>query len=125
MATDFEAAFEALKGVLERHSERLVVGSNTATSYSALGRVPSPFPQHKGKPMWFGEVRVGKAYVSFHLTPLYMNPRLQKMVSAELKKRMQGKACFNFKSVPEAGLMAELEQLTAAALADWAAKNWV
>jgi hypothetical protein len=125
MATEFEAAFEALKGVLEKHSGRLVVGSSTATSYSALGRVPSPFPQHKGKPMWFGEVRLGKAYVSFHLTPLYMDPRLAKMVSVDLKKRMQGKACFNFKKVPEAELMAELEQLTVAALEDWAAKNWV
>jgi hypothetical protein len=75
--------------------------------------------------MWFGEVRMGKAYVSFHLTPLYMNPPLQKMVSADLKKRMQGKACFNFKTVPQPEVMAELEQLTAAALEDWAAKNWV
>jgi hypothetical protein len=125
MGGDFEAAFEALKGVLKRHSGLLVVGSDTATSYSALGRVPSPFPQHKGKPMWFGEVRLGKAYVSFHLTPLYMNPRLTKMVSVDLKRRMQGKACFNFKNIPEAELMTELEQLTAAALADWAAKNWV
>jgi hypothetical protein len=38
---------------------------------------------------------------------------------------MQGKTCFNFKKVPEPELMAELEQLTAAALEDWAAKQWV
>ena len=125
MATEFEGAFEALKGVLKRHSKRLVWYPDTATSYSALGRVPSPFPQHKGKPMWFGEVRLGKAYVSFHLTRVYMDPHLQKLVSVDLKKRMQGKACFNFKKVPEAELMAELEQLTAAALENWAAKNWV
>ena len=110
-----------LKGVLKRHSERLVVGSDTAAVYSVRGRVPSPFPQHKGKPMWFGEVRLGKAYVSFHLMPLYMNPALQAMIPVGLKKRMQGKTCFNFKKAPEA----ELEQLTAAALADWSAKQWV
>jgi hypothetical protein len=54
-----------------------------------------------------------------------MNPHLEKTVSVGLKKRMQGKTCFNFKQVPGAGLMAELERLTAAALEDWAAKQWV
>ena len=125
MATEFEAAFEALKGVLKRHSERLAVGTDTAVAYSLLGRLASPFPQHKGKPMWFGEVRLGKAYVSFHLMPLYMNPRLTRMISADLKKRMQGKTCFNFKKVPDAELIAELERLTAAGLEDWSAKQWV
>jgi hypothetical protein len=125
MGGDFEAAFEALKGLLSAHSGRLDVRADTATIYSVVGRVASPFPQHKGHPMWFGELRLGKAYVSFHLMPLYMNPRLEKTVSARLKKRMQGKTCFNFKKVPEPELMAELEQLTAAALEDWAAKQWV
>jgi hypothetical protein len=47
--------------------------------------------------MWFGAVKLGKAYVSFHLMPLYMSPTLEKEISASLKKRMQGKTCFNFK----------------------------
>jgi hypothetical protein len=125
MSVEFEAAFEALKAMLRKHSDKLTVGADTAAVYSLLGRIASPFPQHKGKPMWFGEVRLGKAYVSFHLMPLYMNPRLEKAVSVGLKKRKQGKTCFNFKKVPEPQLMIELEQLTAAALEDWAAKQWV
>ncbi|HEY4382418.1 MAG TPA: hypothetical protein VGN01_18855 [Acidobacteriaceae bacterium] len=125
MGEDFEATFAALKGVLKKHSKKLVVGSDTAGAYSLLGRVPSPFPQHKGKPMWFSEVRVGKAYVSFHLTPLYMNPPLQALIPANLKKRMQGKACFNFKNVPDAELLAELDQLASAALKNWSEKKWV
>lgn len=125
MATDFEAAFTALKTVLERYSKQLTVRTDTAAAYSVGGKMPSPFPQHKGQPMWFGEVRLGKAYVSFHLMPLYMNPPLQEAIPPNLKKRMQGKTCFNFKKAPDAGLLKELDQLTKAALADWDAKHWL
>lgn len=40
-----------------------------------------------------------------------MFPELVKGLSPELKKRMQGKACFNFTSVDE-GLFQELAALT-------------
>ena len=50
--------------------------------------------------MFFGSVRLGKAYVSYHLMPLYMRPALTSLVSPVLKKRMQGKTCFNFKAGP-------------------------
>ena len=66
--------------------------------------------------MYFGSVRLGKAYVSFHLVPLYMCPPLTQRIPPALKKRMQGKACFNFKSVPEPELLAGLQQLTAAGI---------
>jgi hypothetical protein len=39
-------------------------------------------------------------------------------VSKELKARMQGKSCFNFKTIDEP-LFQELEQLTVAGLAAW------
>jgi hypothetical protein len=122
---EFSSAFAALKDVLERHAKGLVVQSDTDAVYSLGGRVASPFPQHKGHPMWFGSVKLGKAYVSFHLMPLYMNPALTKVVSPALKKRMQGKTCFNFKAVPEPELLKELEQLTEAAIQDWTAKGWL
>jgi hypothetical protein len=63
--------------------------------------------------------------VSYHLMPLYMNPTLQAMVSPELKKRMQGKACFNFKKEPEPALLKELAALTKAAVKDSKAKKWI
>jgi hypothetical protein len=125
MANEFVAVFEALKGVLEKHSGGLAVQSDTATNYTVAGKVASPFPQHKGRPMAFGAVLVGKAYVSYHLPALYMNPELDKAIGADLKKRMQGKACFNFKKEPEAGLLNELSAVTKVALADWQAKKWV
>ena len=125
METDFEAAFNALKGVLVKHSKRLAVRTDTAAAYGVNSKAPSPFPQHKGQPMWFAEVRLGKAYVSYHLMPLYMNPSLQSAIPPDLKKRMQGKTCFNFKKQPEPALLKELDKLTEAALTDWAAKKWL
>jgi hypothetical protein len=63
------------------------------------------------QPLWFAGVRKGKAYVSYHLIPIYACPELAKGMSAELKKRMQEKTCFNFKKVDEK-LFKELGQLT-------------
>jgi hypothetical protein len=68
-------------------------------------------PSKPGQPMWFGGVRQGKAYVSYHLMPVYTHPALLETISPALKKRMQGKSCFNFK-VADAGLFDELEALT-------------
>ncbi|MEL6919396.1 MAG: hypothetical protein AAFO77_00010 [Pseudomonadota bacterium] len=63
----------------------------------------------------FGGVEIKKAYVSAHLMPVYAHPDLLDRISPELKKRMQGKSCFNFKKMDEA-LFAELEALIAAGL---------
>jgi hypothetical protein len=125
MASDFELAFDQLKRVFASHLRRLAISEDTASVYSVTCRAPSPFPQHKGHPMWFGSVRKGKAYVSFHLMPLYMNPPLMNTISPGLKKRMQGKTCFNFKAAPELQLLKELEQLVKAAMKDWAAKRYL
>ncbi len=124
MPADYTAAFAALKKVFARQLKSLKAITDTASEYSLVTKVPSPYPQHKGHPMWFGSVKTGKAYVSFHLMPLYMNAELQKRISPELKKRMQGKTCFNFKDAPEAGLLAELEQLAEAGLDSWRKSNW-
>jgi hypothetical protein len=75
---------------------------------------PWPNPLHPKQPMWFGGVRVCKAYVSYHLMPVYSHPALLEGISTALRHRMQGKSCFNFKRSDPA-LLAELEALTAAA----------
>src|SRR5579862_2001385 len=116
MPSDFDAVFSALKPILSKHERRLKVKTDTPKEYSLVTKSPSQFPQHKGQPMWFGSVKAGKAYVSFHLMPLYMDAKLQKSIPAGLKKRMQGKSCFNFKAAPEPELAAGLEKLTAASL---------
>src|SRR5689334_5276802 len=111
MSADFQPVFAALRAVMAEAEPTLVVKADNRTDYTLVTKSPSPFPQHKGEPMWFGAVRQGRAYVSYHLMPLYMNPALTAKVSEALRKRMQGKTCFNFKSVPEKGLLDELGTL--------------
>jgi hypothetical protein len=65
---------------------------------------------------FFGAVKIGKRSVSFHLMPVYVHPDLLQGVSAELRKRMHGKSCFNFTRQDDA-LLGELETLTAAGFA--------
>ncbi len=43
--------------------------------------------------------------------PVYMYPDLLEGISPELKKRMQGKSCFNFKTLDDAQVE-ELARLT-------------
>jgi hypothetical protein len=108
---DFEAAFAGLKQIFQRHRDKLTVLADKSGNYTLLVKSV----QYRGKPLWFGAVCIMKSYVSFHLLPLYMNPALRKQVSPELKKRMQGKACFNF-TAPDKKLFRELAKLTDAGL---------
>jgi hypothetical protein len=117
--------FTELKAVLAQSADRLAVQKDTPIDYTLVAQKPSPFKQHKGQPMFFGSVKLGKAYVSYHLMPLYMCDPLQAMISPALKKRMQGKSCFNFKAVPEPELLAELGSLTEAGLKRWTEQKWV
>jgi len=57
-------------------------------------------------------VKIGRGYVSYHYMPVYMSPALKAGMSKALRARMQGKACFNFKT-PDEALFRELEELTA------------
>jgi hypothetical protein len=125
MASDFVAVFAALKPVLRQYADRLRVKADTPIEYTLLTKTASPLPQHKGQPMYFATMRLGKAYVSFHLMPVYMCPPIEKMVSPALKKRMQGKTCFNFKTVPEPELLADLSRLTQAGFDRWVKTKWV
>jgi hypothetical protein len=117
--------FAALKAVMAGQSSRLVIQKDGPREYTLVTKSPSPFPQHKGHPMWFGAVKIGKASVSYHLMPLYMNAQLTNTISPALKKRMQGKSCFNFKTAPDATTLRELERLTAAAVDHWAEQHWL
>lgn len=44
----------------------------------------------------FGRVEIHKTYVSAHLMPVYIHPELLQDISPALRRRMQGKSCFNF-----------------------------
>jgi hypothetical protein len=106
-APQFLSVFEALRGILQRQAVRLAVSEDSATRYCLQG---GSHPEHK-TPMPVAWVEVGKAYVSFHHMGVYGRPDLLKTVSKELRARMQGKSCFNFKVVDQK-LFAELEELS-------------
>jgi hypothetical protein len=107
MPNDFPAAFAALRAILSRHSDGMIVQTDKPADFTLLARGIGP----NKKPMWFGAVLLKKSAVTFHLMPLYYNPKLQGSVSAELSKRKQGKTCFNFRKADEA-LFAQLDELT-------------
>jgi uncharacterized membrane protein len=76
------------------------------------------------KALWFGGVQLRKRYVSYHLMPVYVNPALLKGISPDLKRRMQGKSCFNF-TASDASLFNELAALTEASFRDYQKKGYV
>ncbi|WP_438008705.1 hypothetical protein WME89_08380 [Sorangium sp. So ce321] len=114
------STFEALRSILQRHARHLVVVHDTPDNYYLDTRTKGP----NGKPLFFGATRVGRAYTSFYLMPVYTNPELLGDMSPELKKRMQGKSCFNFKT-NEPALFAELEALTGRCFERWKASGQV
>ena len=103
--------FTALRQLLEPFRRELAVQTDKPGNY----HLEFATILHRGKPLYFAGVRMGKNYVSFHLLPVYGCPELLKGMSPALKKRMQGKACFNFTAV-DRDCFAELGRLTAAGL---------
>lgn len=113
----FQEVFDALKPIFEEYAVGLAVQADKPGEYFLEAKMAI----RKGQRLQFGGVKVGKAYVSFHLMPIYMNPKLQAAISPELKKRMQGKSCFNFTKV-EPEQIAELKKLTAAGFEEF--RTW-
>ena len=106
-ASEFSSVFDALREILQRHVGRLTISEDSSTRFCLQG---GTHPKHE-TPMPIAWVEVRKAYVSFHHMGIYARPELLKGISKKLKARMQGKSCFNFKTVDEA-LFAELEALS-------------
>jgi hypothetical protein len=104
---DFPVVFEQLKNILKPYAEKLTLKVDTSDTYYIDG----PYSEKWKKQLFFGSAQVKKNYVSFYLMPVYMYPDLLNDISPELKKRMQGKSCFNFKKA-EPDLIKELEELT-------------
>lgn len=117
---DFATTFASLKKVMSGFDSELQATVDEPRKYYLVTRARS----WRGGPMFFGAVMMGKAYVSYHLMALYTHPELVKTVSPELRKRMQGKSCFNFRAV-DAPLFKELHELTRAGLEKYRAKNWL
>lgn len=105
--TDFGAVFDRLRAILEPYGSLMHVTGDSAEGFGI-----DMAPEGERDPTsWFAGVRMGKAYVSYYLMPVYVEPSLIDDISPELRRRMQGKSCFNFRSVDDR-LFAELADLT-------------
>jgi len=93
---EFELAFQGLRKILKPYDRNLRVIKDGPGGYMS----ESKSIRYQGKPLKFAAI-ASKSYVAFHLFPVYMFPDLLKGISPELKKRMQGKTCWNFKKVEE------------------------
>ena len=103
--------FASLVGTMRPFTSALDVRTDQADEYY----VDTFHIMKNRKPLFFGAVKIGKRYVSYHLMPVYVEPALLSGTSEALLGRMQGKSCFNF-SRPDAGLFEELSRLTQAGL---------
>jgi hypothetical protein len=111
-SNNFAETFARLRAILEPYGPKMVVVHDTESYYY----LDTPYAMKNKQRVFFAAVRVMKNYVSYHLMPIYMCEELLKTISPELKKHMQGKACFNFKAVDER-LFKELAKLTKASAA--------
>lgn len=99
--------FDKLKAILQPYADRLDLKMDRGGEYY----LDTFYVQKNRQPLFFAAVKIQKHYVSYYLMPVYVNPGLLEGVTDQLKKRMQGKSCFNFKQVDPL-LFQELAELT-------------
>lgn len=104
--TDLDSTFTHLTELLRENAVGLVVVRDD--DEQLYYEVPGPTRE------FFGAVMRKKSQVAFHLMPVYHHPELLDGMSPELRRRMQGKSCFNFTKVDPA-LFSELGALTSRA----------
>lgn len=105
--SDLVPVFSSLSDMLRRHGAGMAIRTDLAGHLY----IERPATDPRGKPRFFGAVQTKRAYVSYHLMPLYEDPGLLAGTTDALRRRMQGKSCFNFTKLDQA-LFNELDSLT-------------
>ena len=111
-----QPVFARLRDVLKAHAAELQTSDDSGARYALAAPVgPATVRSWGGKQKtatipvaW---VELEKSYVSYHLMGVAGHPALLAGLSPELRKRMQGKACFNFKELDD-GLLEEIGRVT-------------
>ncbi len=106
---EFKNIFQDLKSILVGYSDGLTLSKNEVDDFW----LNTKYIMKNKKPIFFAAVQIKKNYVTYHLMPVYVFPELLLNISPELRRRMQGKSCFNFK-LSDKQLYNELAELTAA-----------
>ena len=114
------AVFDRLTAIFAPYRRALIAKTDEPNELFLEAPPSTAYPSG----VYFGAVKIGKRYVSFHLMPVYVHPELLDGMSPDLRKRMQGKSCFNFTRSDDA-LFGELETLTAAGFARFRDNGWI
>jgi hypothetical protein len=119
-SAEFAAVFQDLRAILAEYEPKLKVVHDKPDNYYldtfTIGT--------NKKPIMFGGVRINKNYVSYYLMAVYAQTGLLDGMSPALRKQMQGKACFNFKTRDPA-LFQELKAITKSGYRAWKKMEWV
>lgn len=117
---DLQPVFTELSSILRPYAAKLEIKTDSQTELY----VDTPHIMKNRKPLFFGAVQVKKNYVAFHLMPVYVQPALLDSVSSDLKRRMQGKSCFNFTAIDKKSF-SELAGLVEAGYASYQKQGYV
>lgn len=112
--------FEKLRKVLSSLNKGLVIKKDEADYYYL-----NTNKQVKNKDVFFGAVQIRKSYVAYHLYPVYTHPELLDEISDDLKKRMQGKSCFNFKKEITEEQLNRINELTKASYKKYVENDFI
>jgi hypothetical protein len=94
--SDLPGVYNRLRPILDPYVPRMaVVQDNERGVYLNTHAV-----MKNGQPLFFASIAINKNYVSFYVFPVYMYPDLLDDIGL-LKKRMQGKSCFNFRKIDD------------------------
>jgi hypothetical protein len=98
MSNPLVNVFQAVDAILRPMASKLTIVHDTADHFYLDTNVKDA----KGKAIFFAAARISKDRVLAYLMPVYTDPDLLDGISDALKKRMQGKSCFNFKTLDQA-----------------------
>jgi hypothetical protein len=106
MEINFHNIFNQLKLILINYEIKLRVKDDSNANYY----LNAGYYKKRKADIYFGAVQIKKNYVSYHLMPIFVNPKLLAGISPELKS-LQGKSCLNLKEVGKK-IFGELSDLT-------------
>jgi hypothetical protein len=98
-SNQFDSTFATLRDILTPYAGQLIAQVDKPGEYQLCSRT---MKDRIGRPLFVAAVQIKKRYVSFHLMPVYASPKLLTALSPTLRKRMQGKSCFNFTTIDRA-----------------------
>ncbi len=104
---NLQTVFDALRPLFAKHEAACVLLADDAGRYALNSH---EVRAKDGYVTFFGSVEIKKNYVSAHVFPVYLYPDLLDGISDALRKRMQGKSCFNFSDL-DPSLIAQLDSL--------------